>query len=122
MPITPYPDGTYPTCERHGEHAGICWPCADERGRASDRAPERLTSGIATIQLAAWGEARVWVNLRRRRKTEWCVYDLADQYEATCRAYLAALYYLDATPGGEPMDVTSLFGARAWAMGEEVRS
>ncbi|MDP3767538.1 MAG: hypothetical protein Q8S13_05950 [Dehalococcoidia bacterium] len=45
MPIAPYPDGTYPTCERHGEHAGICWPCADERGREAnsrERESERL--------------------------------------------------------------------------------
>ncbi len=37
------------TCSLHGHHAGICWDCADARGRDTNAAEGRLKALLAAV-------------------------------------------------------------------------
>ena len=36
-------------CPQHGEHHGICWPCADARGRKANAAEADLEAARAEV-------------------------------------------------------------------------
>ena len=36
-------------CPQHGEHHGICWPCADARGRKANAAEAALEAARAEV-------------------------------------------------------------------------
>ncbi|MDP3767537.1 MAG: hypothetical protein Q8S13_05945 [Dehalococcoidia bacterium] len=78
---------------------------------------ERIRAAVASIQLAAWGDARGALRFRASGHDT-----LAREYERGIEAYLSALFFLDETPDGESMDLNSLLGARAWADGDGVWS
>ncbi len=75
----------------------------------------RLSLGIRTLQSSAWGWAK---------HSLWCRslgHDTgARENDARIDGHLAALYFLDATPGNVQLDVTEMLCAAAWSYGESM--
>lgn len=76
---------------------------------------DRLATGVALMQRTAWDMAMRHIRLCQRAPGD---SQLRQEMRATIEGLLMGLYFLDATPNDEQLDVWGLLGACAWSSGE----